>query len=83
MGLTIQSCMILFQSSPVTIRKSRTTAFNAVWKLACLKIQQKEVSMIHFYAKHVKYTLNITQIWGSRLSDYATQIIHNKNETRT
>ena len=59
--LTIQSCMILFQSSPVTIRKSRTTAFNAVWKLACLKIQQK-VSMIHFCAKHEQYTLDVTQI---------------------
>lgn len=34
--LTMQSCMILFQSSPVTIRKRTVIALPAVEKLACL-----------------------------------------------
>lgn len=35
--LTMQSCMILFQSSPVTIRKRTVMALPAVEKLACLQ----------------------------------------------
>lgn len=35
--LTMQSCMILFQSSPVTIRKRTVIALPAVEKLACLR----------------------------------------------
>lgn len=34
--LTMQSCIILFQSSPVTMRNSTTMAFPAVEKFACL-----------------------------------------------
>jgi len=34
----MQSCMILFQSSPVTIRNRTVTAFGAVAKLACMSI---------------------------------------------
>lgn len=36
--LTMQSCMILFQSSPVTIRKRTVIALPAVEKLACLRL---------------------------------------------
>lgn len=35
--LTMQSCMILFQSSPVTMRKRTAIALPAVEKLACLQ----------------------------------------------
>ena len=35
-NFTMQSCMILFQSSPVTIRNSTVMALPAVEKLACL-----------------------------------------------
>ena len=40
--ITMQSCMILFQSSPVTMRNSKTMAFSAVWKLACLLNKQNK-----------------------------------------
>lgn len=41
---TIQSCIILFQSSPVTIRNSTVIALPAEEKFACL-IQGKKKNM--------------------------------------
>ena len=40
--LTMQSCMILFQSSPVTIRKRTVIALPAVEKLACLRLEETD-----------------------------------------
>ena len=41
--LTIQSCMILFQSSPVTMRKRTVMALPAVEKLACLRLEDTDI----------------------------------------
>lgn len=43
-SLTMQSCMILFQSSPVTIRNSTVMAFPAVEKFACLWAKEEKVT---------------------------------------
>lgn len=51
--LTMQSCMILFQSSPVTIRKRTVIAFPAVEKLACLRL--KEIDTLTQLCKELLY----------------------------
>lgn len=53
--LTMQSCMILFQSSPVTIRKRTVIALPAVEKLACLQLGTERDIELHksvFYCVH-------------------------------
>lgn len=51
--LTMQSCMILFQSSPVTIRKRTVIALPAVEKLACLRL--KEIDTLTQLCKELLY----------------------------
>lgn len=58
-NLTMQSCMILFQSSPVTIRKRTVIALPAVEKLACLGLG--ETDRIRQLCKDVFYCLNCIQ----------------------
>lgn len=47
--LTMQSCMILFQSSPVTMRKRTVMALPAVEKLACLRWEDGEPEGAAFF----------------------------------
>lgn len=47
-GATIQSCMILFQSSPVTMRNRSVMPLVAVWKLACLGRGRKKKRILSY-----------------------------------